>query len=70
MDDSLTLLVHRGGGDENEGGLGSGQEGLHIKTFIPVWVQGLPDDATRVCLLRIHRDNRKRIWETEDFALG
>jgi hypothetical protein len=70
MDDSLTLLVHRGEGDENKRGSGSGEEGLHIKTLIPIWIQGFPDDAARVRLFRIHRDDCKRIWETKDFALG
>lgn len=46
------------------------RKGVHIKTLIPIWIQGLPDDAAGVGLLRIHRDNSKWVRETEDFALG
>jgi len=44
-------------------------EGLHIKALIPIGIQGLPDDARRVSLLCIHRDNSEWVGETKDFAL-
>ena len=69
-DDSLTSLVHQGGGGEDEQGLKGGWRGLHIKTLVPIWIQCLLDDAGCVGLVRIHRDDCKRIRETKDFALG
>ena len=45
-------------------------KGLHIKALIPIGIQGLPDDAGRVGLLCIHRDDSEWVGETKDFALG
>jgi len=45
-------------------------KGLHIKALIPIRIQGLLDDAGRVGLLCIHRNDRKWVRETKDLALG
>lgn len=51
-------------------GLKTGWRDLHIKTLVPIGIQGLPDDAACVGLLCIHRNNCERVWKTKDFALG
>ena len=45
-------------------------KGIHIKALIPIRIQGLPDDAGRVGLLCIHRNDCKWVREAKDFALG
>lgn len=45
-------------------------KGLHIEALVPIGIQGLPDDAGRVGLLCIHRDDSEWVGETKDFALG
>ena len=42
---------------------------VHIKALIPVRVQGLLDNASCVCLLRVDSDDRKRVGQAEDLAL-
>jgi len=43
---------------------------LHIKALVPIGIQSLPDDAGRVGLLCIHRDDCEGVRETKDLALG
>ena len=42
----------------------------HIKTFVPVGVEGLLHDAGRMSLLGIDSNDSERIGKTEDLALG
>ena len=47
-----------------------GRRGLHIEALVPIGIQSLPNDASRVGLLRIDRNDCEWVRETKDLALG